>query len=325
MISQYEVRRDLVPSSKALLTPEVQARIVADVRARLSPQQDTLLPDEAPFDLEKIVAQGTAIVVRNTIDIPRISVVPKGDVTTGFEPFRLSLDGLHLQPAEREIVGHMLHTNTQFALAAESAIQEAALEDYVVHALIDYDDIDYDSQADLLYDLAGQVVTHLRSYLSESEARNVLDGQRRLIAQAIHAQMAEHFVERATEYDVVVSRGFTELKPSALTLGAGQAVRDVRATVDDLGRIRQMVFSGFSRCLYPLQKFHSGTERTLALILDRDSERWFRPAKGQFQIYCDGGGRCSGEGVSRGCVVCVRVCLQRRHRSETVAISVGAA
>jgi len=31
-------------------------------------------------------------------------------------------------------------------------------------------------------------------------------------------------------------------------------------------------------------KFHSDTERKMAVILDRDSERWFRPAKGQFQI-----------------------------------------
>ena len=48
---------------------------------------------------------------------------------------------------------------------------------------------------------------------------------------------------------------------------------------------RLLAVESVNGCLYPLQKFHSGTERTLALILDRDSERWFRPAKGQFQIY----------------------------------------
>jgi hypothetical protein len=34
---------------------------------------------------------------------------------------------------------------------------------------VDFDDIDYFTHADLLYDLAGQMVRHLRSYLSESE------------------------------------------------------------------------------------------------------------------------------------------------------------
>jgi type III restriction enzyme len=159
------------------------------------------------------------------------------------------------------------------------------LEDYIVHALVDFDDVDYFSHAELLYDLAGQMVAHLRRYLSESEARNVLDRDRRLIAREIHAQMVAHFWERATEYEVQVSRGFTELRPCTYTLGAGQVVRNVRDTVDDPARIKQMLFGGFQRCLYPLQKFDSGTERRFALILEREALRWFKPAKGQFQIY----------------------------------------
>lgn len=36
---------------------------------------------------------------------------------------------------------------------------------------------------------------------------------------------------------------------------------------------------------YPLQKFDSDTERRFAIILERDATKWFKPAKGQFQIY----------------------------------------
>jgi hypothetical protein len=36
---------------------------------------------------------------------------------------------------------------------------------------------------------------------------------------------------------------------------------------------------------YPLQKFDSDTERRFAVILERDALKWFKPAKGQFQIY----------------------------------------
>ena len=50
-----------------------------------------------------------------------------------------------------------------------------------------------------------------------------------------------------------------------------------------------MVFGGFGRCLYAVQKFQSDTERKFAVILDRDSQKWFRPAKGQFQIYYQAG------------------------------------
>jgi type III restriction enzyme len=45
------------------------------------------------------------------------------------------------------------------------------------------------------------------------------------------------------------------------------------------------LFGDFSRCLYPVQKFHSEAERLLAVILDREALKWFRPAKGQFQLF----------------------------------------
>ncbi|HNJ74187.1 MAG TPA: type III restriction endonuclease subunit R, partial [Pseudomonadales bacterium] len=134
-------------------------------------------------------------------------------------------------------------------------------------------------------DLAGQMVRHLQSYLSEAEAVSVLDRDRRLIAREIHAQMMAHFFEEATEFEVQVSRGFTELKPCNYTATAGQAPRHVRDTVDAVGAIRQMLFGGFTKCLYPLQKFDSDTERRFAVILERDASKWFKPAKGQFQIY----------------------------------------
>lgn len=289
VIGKYEVRRDLVPTSSALLKPEVQREILAEVAERLKPLQEGLLADvdeSAPaLDLTAVVARTTEIVVQQTIDIPRIAVVPAGEVTTGFRAFTLDISRLHLQPGQREIVGQMLRTNEQFTLAAEAGLKEQRPEDYIVHALVDFDDIDYLTHADLLYDLAGQMVRHLSGYLSEAEAVSVLDRDRRLIAREIHAQMMAHFWEEATEYEVHVSRGFTELRPCNYTATAGQTAHHFRDTVTDLGRIKQMLFGGFARCLYPLQKFDSDTERRFSVILERDSLKWFKPAKGQFQIY----------------------------------------
>ena len=45
------------------------------------------------------------------------------------------------------------------------------------------------------------------------------------------------------------------------------------------------LFSGFTRCLYPVQKFDSDAERKLAVILERDASKWFKPAKGQFRSF----------------------------------------
>ncbi|WP_186130356.1 DEAD/DEAH box helicase [Burkholderia gladioli] len=289
VIGKYEVKRELVPTSSALLKPEVQQEILAEVAERLKPLQGELLAgaDEvAPaLDLSAVVAKTTEIVVQQTIDIPRIAVVPAGEVTTGFHAFKLDVSQLHLQPGQREIVGQMLRTNEQFTLAAEAGLKEQRPEDYIVHALVDFDDVDYFTHADLLYDLAGQMVQHLRGYLSEEEAISVLDRDRRLIAREIHAQMMAHFWEQATKYEVQVSRGFTELKPCNYTATAGQTTHHFRETVTETGRIKQMLFGGFSRCLYPLQKFDSDTERRFSIILERDASKWFKPAKGQFQIY----------------------------------------
>lgn len=289
VIGKLETQRDLVPTSGALLTPEVQKVIQAEVAERLKPMQGQLLAgvDEATseLDLSAVVAKTAEIVVQQTIDIPRITVVPKGEVTTGFRPFRLDVSQLHLQPGEREIVIHNLHTNEQDTLAAEMGLKEQRPEDYIVHALVDFDDIDYFTQADLLYDLAGQMVQHLQGYLSPDEVIRVLDRDRRLIAREIHAQMLAHFYEEATEFEVQVSRGFTALKPCNYTATAGEAPRHFRETVEDVGAIRQMLFGGFTKCLYPLQKFDSDSERRFAVILERDASKWFKPAKGQFQIY----------------------------------------
>ena len=289
VLAEFEVRPHEAPTRQALLTPELQARIAEAVKEKLPPAQISLLTgaDASPdLDLQDVVRRTVEVVVRQTIDIPRIAVVPKGVVTSGFKPFTLDVSGLHLQPKDRSLVGQTLRTHEQFTLSAQSGRPERRLEDYIVHALIDFDDIDYTTHASLLYDLTGQLVAHLRSYLlDEAEVRNVLDLDRQLIAKNIHAQMMANFHESATEYVVEVRRGFTALKEPTYTVGAGQPVRDYRDTVNEPSRIKQMVFGHFSRCLYPLQKFDSDTERRFAVILERDSDKWFKPAKGQFQLY----------------------------------------
>ena len=292
-LARYELRPLDAPTRRALLTPELQTRIAAAVKERLPPVQVSLLAgaDALPeLDLAAVVRRATEMLVQHTIDIPRIAVVPKGEVTSGFKAFTLDVSGLHLQPKDRTLVGQNLRTHEQFTFLARPGVVERRLEDYIVHKLIDYDDIDYNTQASLLYDLSGQVVAHLQSYLSDAdEVRNVLDLDRQLIAKNIHAQMLSHSYESATQYVVEVSRGFTALRPSTYTVAAGQPVRDYRDTVNEPSRIKQMVFGHFSRCLYTLQKFDSDTERRFAVILERDALKWFKPAKGQFQMFYKSG------------------------------------
>ncbi|MGR6774397.1 DEAD/DEAH box helicase [Sphaerotilus sulfidivorans] len=289
VIGRYEAKPEFAPTSGALLTPEVQREILAEVTAQLQPGQGSLLTEtEAgtpPLDLSAVVEKTTAAVVQQTINIPRITVVPTGQVTTGFHPFKLGTLP-NFQPGEREIYGKELRTDTQFTLKRESGIREKRLEDYIVKKLVDFDDIDYFTQAELLYNLAGQAVAHYQQQnYADSELHQILDTFGGELARLIRADMLSHFWETATDYTVEVSRGFTALKPCHYTTTAGQPIRNVRETVTDLGKIKQMLFGEFKRCLYPLQKFDSDTERRFAIILERDALKWMKPAKGQFQIY----------------------------------------
>lgn len=278
-----------LPSATYLQKKDVQKRIAEEVAEYMAPIQQVLPGVTEKPDIAAIVAKTVDLVVSRTIDIPRILVVPKGEVTVGFTPFKLDCGAINFQPVERDLLIRHLRTHEQETLSYGGAQQqELRPEDYIVYGLIDYDDVSYDEHADLLYDLAGQMVTHLRSYLSEEDALNVLIYHQKQLSAFIHAQMLSHQWEKATDYEVIVSKGFTELRPSAFTSLDGD-FHDFRETVADKSRISKMLFGGFKRCLYRIQKFQSDSERKLAVILDRESEKWFKPALGQFQIFYKSG------------------------------------
>jgi type III restriction enzyme len=97
--------------------------------------------------------------------------------------------------------------------------------------------------------------------------------------------MQVHYWEEAVDYEVVVSKGFTELKPSAYTAAADDPPMDFRQSPADKSNMAKYLFGSFNRCLYPVQKFQSEAERLLAVIVDREAMKWFKPAKGQFQLF----------------------------------------
>jgi type III restriction enzyme len=288
----YEVIRKLenqpmtVPTLAHLKNPEVQAAIVKAVQEQHRPAQMELEGVIELPDFAAVVARTVELVTQQTIDIPRILVVPKGEVKAGFKPFTLNLDALNYPAISEELwIQHLRTNELELVTLGHGGIEENRMEDYVVSGLVDIDDISYDDQADLLYDLAAQTVKHFCSYLSEEDAGKVLRCYQRPIAKFIFAQMQEHSWEEAVDYEVVVSKGFMELKPSAYTYSVNEPAASYLVSPADKSNMSKYVFGGFKRCLYPVQKFDSEAERVLAAILERDAEKWFKPAKGQFQIF----------------------------------------
>lgn len=286
-IKKLEAQPDRVPTSKYLSKSEIVTKMAEEVAAHLAPAQLEMDSVTEKPDIAAIVKKTAELVIQRTIDIPRILVVPKDEVASGFKPFQLDISSLNYQPISEELWVQFLQTGAAEVIGlGKGGIREKRLEDYVVSGLVDFDDIDYGKHAELLYDLAVQTVTHFTGYLKEEEVGKVLWRHQREITAFIHAQMQEHYWEdESVEYEVVVSKGFTELKPSAYTASATEAPLDFRVSPKDKSNMAGYLFGGFSRCLYPVQKFDSEAERILAVILDRESEKWFKPAKGQFRIF----------------------------------------
>ena len=279
-------RYESLPSSTCLLAEDVQRDIVQYVTAAIAPSQLVLEGVAEAPDITAIVKKTIRKSIELSIDIPRIVVQPRGEVTIGYEPFTLDLSGIRYQPVDRDLLIQHLRTHEQETLSFSSGgPHELRLEDYVVRGLIDRDDVDYDSHADFLYGLAGQAVAHLNSYLSEDDTRNILIYHQKQIAAFVYAQMQAHQQDSPVDFDVVVKKGFTKLKGSAYTAKAGEPVHDFRQTVEDKSGISKMVFGGFQRCLFEPVKFQSDTERRLSVIIEREAQKWLRPAKGQFQIF----------------------------------------
>jgi type III restriction enzyme len=290
IIQSMENDPQRLPCVSYLNKPELQAEVTREVKAQYRSAQLELEGVTQLPDIAAVVAKTTELVIQQTIDIPRILVVPRGEVRSGFKSFALDLDSLRYQAPDEDLWIQYLRTGgTEVVGLGKGGIEEARLEDYVVSGLVDFDDVAYDNHADLLYDLATQTVQHFRTFLSEDETRKVLRLHQREIVRYIHAQMQQHYWEEAVGYEVVVSKGFTELKPSAYASAAATPPFDFRQSPADKSNMAKYLFTGFQRCLYPVQKFQSEAERILAVILDREAIRWFKPAKGQFQIFYKSG------------------------------------
>jgi type III restriction enzyme len=278
--------------SSDLKKPENIQKIVEKVQTATAPAQGELAEVVPQVDIPSIVSKTIDRFIENSIDIPKIVVVPKGEVTAGYRDFDLDLKRVQLQPVAKDILIAHLNDHLQYRLiSGDGIVPEERLEDYLVRGLVDFDDISYDEHADLLYKLAGQIVKHLQLYLTDEEdVRNVLQYHQAQLVNIVHSQMQEHYEEKAGEYEAHVTKGFTTLRPSSYSIPVGEQPRDMRIPIENKLMIRGMLFGGFKKCLYPAQRFQSDTERRFAVLLENDSDvlKWFKPGNDVFHIYYRG-------------------------------------
>ncbi|MBN2340731.1 MAG: DEAD/DEAH box helicase family protein [Deltaproteobacteria bacterium] len=277
-----------VRSEEDLNTEDIQQKIVEAVAEKLKTTQLEMYPTVIPDTQANIIKEVTNTWITHTIAIPHVQVDFKGPVKWGFHKFDLDMSSLNLKPVSREIVvQNLVDQSRQVIGSKERGLHESRLEDYVVRGLIDFDDICYDDHADLLYHLAEQVVTHFtKQFSKEDEVRNILLHYQQQISSSIHSQMQHNAYEEDVEYEVIVSRGYSQVNAQAFAMDAAEKIRHFDTPIDNKSDIRKMIFGGFEKCLYPQQKFDSDPERRFAAILEKDPTvlKWFKPGKNVFKI-----------------------------------------
>ncbi len=281
-----------LPSMKNLRDPETRDRLYSEATELYSTRTADDLVETAHGDggIKPAFDYMLEQFEQGTISVPKIVIQPKDYGDAFFTHFELDTSGINYPPVDQEIlIRHLQSHKSERIQRGAGVVEEDRLENYIVRYLIERNDVSYDDHSDLLQHLAGKVLERLRGYLrSEAEVENVVQYYASQLAALIYSQMVEHRMPPAVEFEVDVTRGFTELQPAIFSCMAENGTRDFRATLDsDKRDIRSLVFEGFSKCLYPRQKFDSDSERRFAVLLEDDPEvlRWFKPAKGQLSIF----------------------------------------
>lgn len=288
----FEAIKQIARQKKLDLSrPEIRKEVAARIQEEMGNSTLPLeFPDEQPIDLVRLVNKVSDIVEQFTIDIPKITVIPCGVVRSSYRNFDLDCSNIHLQPIADEIkIQHLHDGRDAYLLQSDAEAMKKQPEDYIIAELMMLEEVDYDDNAEFLYRLASQLVVHLRSYLaSDEEVANVVLNNRKQLADIIQSQLRSRLVTTTPKFDVLVTPGFYELKENEVTIDREEEPRDFRQSIPggDRSRIRNMIFTGFRKSLYPYQKFDSEPERLFAEILESSPTvlKWFKPAQSNFKL-----------------------------------------
>lgn len=277
-----------VSSIKDLEDPKVVQRI-AEAAMAAQKFEDGLLSTLTPEQAQAVTAEVCKQFVLRTIAIPMLTITPEQHVSFGFRRFDVDLKSWNYQPLSRELLIQILRTEERSVISGDAGGETPSrLEDYIVTKLIDVPEIDYDAHADILYDLAGQVVAHFSAkYSDEEQVRSVLQGHARQIAEALVAQMKRNMWREQTNYRVTRVSAFDQLKPQTFDGSGKDAMRDYRRPPERLSDMKRFIFVGFEKSCYNMAKFDSDPERRMAVILEQDAsvQLWMKPGPNQFKIY----------------------------------------
>lgn len=281
-----------VKSVSEVSKQEIKDIVVGRIREQMqSAPQPGLFDGDIHKTIEEVYQATVDEFIRNIIEIPRIVIQPTDEVDSGFHYFDLETKSLNYPPVAEEILIQYLNRkeNNQEILIGRYGINADKPENLIMNELINYSEIDYDSQVDLLQKLVKQAIDKLKSYLNDDDFINVVKYHKREIAGLIYSQMKPHFYCTTKSYEEPIVKPFTQIEGHNLTKLEKDNIHHFTDTITPTSAIPQKVFTGFRKACHTLYKFDAKGEKDFAVLLesDKDVVKWLRPASKQFKIYWD--------------------------------------
>ena len=275
---------------------KVKERIVKEVKDRLARSQvqtEMNLDDTPKTDIEKTVQNTIGLVQETTINIPRVIITPKGESRRKFTDFKLNTSSLQkFSRVSRDITIRQLQSNVGFIIEAEELDYEETPERNIVSALMDLDDIPYDDNNSVINSIAKQYADFVRSYESdEVEVKKIVLFNRREIAKFLHDELFNHEETVEIEYQVTVSKGFRIASSKSFKYTRDTQKLNFRNSAFTKKDIRNYLFVGYKKSLFPELNFDSDPERRFSAILEDSPQvlRWFKPTTNDIMIFYESG------------------------------------
>lgn len=274
-----------VYSVKDITLPEMKKIAIKKVRENV--KGTDLFADTIVKEAESVYDAIAEDFVNNIIEIPRITILQCDKVRSGFNDFDLDTGKLTLQPVSKEILRKNLADNAVDSITGQGRVTEDSLENLIISELMNFPEIDYDGQSELLFKLATQALDKFESYLNEDDVQNVVKYSRRDIAKFIYVQMMEHIYYETPEYQEADVKPFVRIEEHNLSKYSKDSIHFFRETINPTKAIPSKLFSGFKKSCHSKCKFDSKTEKDFSIILEDDNDvlKWLRPAHNQFHIY----------------------------------------
>lgn len=281
---------EVIRKTKGLnLTIENTESIIIEAASKkLDIGQQNLFKEEIKKNVKALIKPVLTNHLSLIIKIPRMDLV-QGEVTASFMPFELDTTDISYTALNQEII----RMNLRDGLNVET-IQVKTSGSYgnpiklIIAEVINYPEVDYDDNADLLYQLATQAFNSLKADIPDTKELNLTVYQfKAAIAEKIYQQMKAHFKVSVPDYETPNVLPFVKIEPWSFTALINKGYRDYRDIIQPTSDIKKYVYRGFEKACHFEYKFDSKAEQDLAFVLESDKqvEKWLRPALNQFRIW----------------------------------------